>query len=169
MLLNGIYVSCLFFHAFIAFLQQNMNQMFQVNKAMPSKESIKKRVRRDKPSDDTSGSGVLEQVSKKPRLEKEDKTTISDESSTTTAAADPVAAVVSSSGSEKPPSALDVTQRWLVEKLTPEKVSNLVMVTMVSLRGICGDCISAIESTSLHVTHHLNVLRFHQLLSQHYS
>lgn len=113
--------------------------MFQVNKAMPSKESIKKRVRREKPSDDTSG--VVEQVSKKPRLEKEDKSSVSDESSTKTADADPVAAVVSSGVSEKPPSALDVTQRWLVEKLTPEKVSNLVMVTMVSLRGICGDYI----------------------------
>lgn len=141
--------------------------MLQVNKAMPSKESIKKRVRRDKPSDDTSG--VLEQASKKPRLEKEDKSAISDESSTTAAAADPVAAVVSSSGSEKPPSALDVTQRWLVEKLTPEKVSNLVMVTMVSLRGICGDFISYIESASLLMAHHLNVLTLHQLLSQHYS
>ncbi|KAK4296500.1 hypothetical protein Pmani_031010 [Petrolisthes manimaculis] len=102
----------------------------EVNKAMPSKDSIKKRVRRDKPGEDP---GLVEQVSKKPRLEKEDKSITNDESSTTTASTDPAAAVASSSVSEKPSSALDITQRWLVEKLTPEKVSNLVMVTMLNL------------------------------------
>ncbi|KAG7177538.1 Tigger transposable element-derived protein 7-like 7 [Homarus americanus] len=77
-----------------------------VNKSMPSKETIRKRVRRDKPVE-----GVVESSSKKPRLDKEEKKGKVEE-------------VVEKN------SAVDITQRWLVEKLNAETVANLVMVTM---------------------------------------
>lgn len=85
----------------------------EVNKAMPSKESIRKRVRRDK-----IGEEVVETAPKKPRVEKEEKKGKVEET--------PPAIVEKTS-------ALDITQRWLVEKLTPENVSNLVLVSMLNL------------------------------------
>ncbi|XP_042217940.1 symplekin-like [Homarus americanus] len=81
----------------------------EVNKSMPSKETIRKRVRRDKPVE-----GVVESSSKKPRLDKEEKKGKVEE-------------VVEKN------SAVDITQRWLVEKLNAETVANLVMVTMLNL------------------------------------
>ena len=84
-----------------------------MNKAMPSKDSIKRRVRRDK-----AGEEPVESAPKKPRIEKEEKKGKVVE--------EPPPVVVEKT------SALDITQRWLVEKLTPENVSNLVLVSMVS-------------------------------------
>lgn len=83
---------------------------------MPSKESIRKRVRRDK-----VGEEVVQAAPKKPRVEKEEKKGKVEETP-------PIIA-------EKT-SALDITQRWLVEKLTPENVSNLVLVSMVSFHSL---------------------------------
>lgn len=84
-----------------------------MNKAMPSKDSIRKRVRRDK-----VGEEPVETAPKKPRVEKEEKKG--------TKVEEPPAVVVEKN------SALDITQRWLVDKLTPETVANLVLVSMVS-------------------------------------
>ncbi|XP_071524729.1 symplekin isoform X1 [Panulirus ornatus] len=79
----------------------------EVNKSMPSKDMIRKRVRRDK-----TGEEVTESV-KKPRIDKEEKGKTEE--------------VVEKN------SAVDITQRWLVEKLTPETVATLVMFTMLNL------------------------------------
>ena len=81
---------------------------------MPSKDSMKRWIRRDK-----VGEEPVESAPKKPRIEKEEKKGKVEE---------PPAAVVEKT------SALDITQRWLVEKLTPENVANLVLVSMVSGR-----------------------------------
>lgn len=81
----------------------------EVNKSMPTKEMIRKRVRRDK-----RGEEVTESSSKKARIEKEEKKSKTEE-------------VVGKN------SAVDITQRWLVEKLTAKTVANLVMVTMLNL------------------------------------
>lgn len=86
---------------------------------MPSKESIRKRVRRDK-----VGEEPVEAAPKKPRVEKEEKKGKVEE---------PPPVVIEKT------SALDITQCWLVEKLTPENVSNLVLVSMVS-RKFCLLC-----------------------------
>ena len=75
---------------------------------MPSKDQIRKRVRRDKSSEESEVS------SKKPRLDKEEKKQQQEE-------------VV-----EQKQSAVDITQRWLTENLDTENVATIVMVTMVS-------------------------------------
>lgn len=85
----------------------------EINKAMPSKDSMKRWIRRDK-----VGEEPVESAPKKPRIEKEEKKGKVEE---------PPAAVVEKT------SALDITQRWLVEKLTPENVANLVLVSMLNL------------------------------------
>lgn len=80
----------------------------EVNKSMPSKDQIRKRVRRDKSTDEGG-----EPTSKKSRIDKDEKK----ESKEVT---------------EKQ-SAIDITQRWLVDELTTETVASLVMVNMLNL------------------------------------
>lgn len=87
----------------------------QVNKSMPSKDQIRKRVRRDKSSEEVS-----ESPNKKPRVDHEDSSKSKKDKKEDVEV-------------ERKNSAIDITQRWLVEKLTPENVASLVMVTMVSL------------------------------------
>ncbi|KAK7069039.1 hypothetical protein SK128_025268 [Halocaridina rubra] len=80
----------------------------EVNKNMPSKDQIRKRVKREKSGEEAP------EASKKSRIEKEEKKEDKEE-------------VV-----EKQ-SAVDITQRWLIDKLTADNVTTLVMVTMKNL------------------------------------
>ncbi|XP_047473127.1 symplekin-like isoform X1 [Penaeus chinensis] len=87
----------------------------EVNKSMPSKDQIRKRVRRDKSSEEAS-----ESPNKKARVDHDDSSKNKKEKK------DEVEV-------ERKNSAIDITQRWLVEKLTPDNVASLVMVTMLNL------------------------------------
>ncbi|XP_042890478.1 symplekin-like isoform X2 [Penaeus japonicus] len=87
----------------------------EVNKSMPSKDQIRKRVRRDKSSEEVS-----ESPNKKPRVDHEDSSKSKKDKKEDVEV-------------ERKNSAIDITQRWLVEKLTPENVASLVMVTMLNL------------------------------------
>lgn len=81
---------------------------------MPSKDQIRKRVRRDKSAEEVS-----ESPNKKPRVDHEESSKNKKEKKEEVEV-------------ERKNSAIDITQRWLVEKLTPDNVASLVMVTMVS-------------------------------------
>ncbi|KAG0711695.1 Symplekin [Chionoecetes opilio] len=91
---------------------------YSMNKAMPSKDIIRKRVRRDKLGEET-----VEKPPKKPRVEKEKKSS----KMVVEEPPPPVVVVVEKN------SAVDITQRWLVDKLSPENVANLVLVSMLNL------------------------------------
>ncbi|ROT70452.1 symplekin isoform X2 [Penaeus vannamei] len=87
----------------------------EVNKSMPSKDQIRKRVRRDKSAEEVS-----ESPNKKPRVDHEESSKNKKEKKEEVEV-------------ERKNSAIDITQRWLVEKLTPDNVASLVMVTMLNL------------------------------------
>ncbi|RXG54176.1 Symplekin [Armadillidium vulgare] len=90
----------------------------EINKAMPSKEEIKRYLKRSKPHEDRSSA---EAPKKKPRLDKADASTPRSEDTVTV-----------SQVPEKLTS-IDITQRWLQDKLKIDVVANLVMVTMLNL------------------------------------